>query len=198
MDRIRTLMSRWAALFRRQELDEDLDEELRSHIDFALEENRKRGMPAQQARTAALKEFGGMTQTREDYRQRRGLPFLEVFARDVRYALRQLRHSPGFTLTAIITLALGIRMALGATRSGVVSLVLRSALGQIVAELALGVPAALFAGHLMAGLLFDVSGYDPFAFVGATFVLGVCAGVAGFIPAHRAASIDPTQALRTE
>jgi hypothetical protein len=93
---------------------------------------------------------------------------------------------------------IGIRMALGATRSGVVSLVLRSALGQIVAGLALGIPAALFAGHLMTGLLYGVSGYDPFAFAGAILLLGVCAGVAGFIPAHRAASIEPIQALRTE
>jgi ABC-type antimicrobial peptide transport system permease subunit len=93
---------------------------------------------------------------------------------------------------------IGIRMALGATRSGVVSLVLRSALGQIVAGLALGIPAALFAGHLMTGLLYGVRGYDPFAFAGAILLLGVCAGVAGFIPAHRAASIEPIQALRTE
>jgi macrolide transport system ATP-binding/permease protein len=93
---------------------------------------------------------------------------------------------------------IGIRMALGATRSSVVSMVLRGALGQILAGLALGIPAALFAGHMMAGLLFDVTGYDPFAFVGATFALGVCAGVAGFIPAQRAASIDPMQALRTD
>jgi macrolide transport system ATP-binding/permease protein len=76
--------------------------------------------------------------------------------------------------------------------------VLRGALGQILAGLCLGIPAALFAGHMMASLLFDVSGYDPFALAGATLLLGVCASVAGFIPAHRAASIDPMQALRTE
>jgi predicted lysophospholipase L1 biosynthesis ABC-type transport system permease subunit len=93
---------------------------------------------------------------------------------------------------------IGIRMALGATRSSVVSLVLRGAMGQIVAGLALGIPAALFAGHLMSSLLYGMSGYDPFAFVAATMVLGVCAAVAGFIPARRAATIDPMKALRTE
>ena len=68
----------------------------------------------------------------------------------------------------------------------------------IVAGLALGIPAALFAGHLMSSLLYGMSGYDPFAFVAATMVLGVCAAVAGFIPARRAATIDPMKALRTE
>jgi len=93
---------------------------------------------------------------------------------------------------------IGIRIALGATRSGVVSLVLRNAVGQIAAGLVLGIPAALLAGHLMVTLLYGVSGYDPFAFIGAIVVLGICAAVAGFIPARRAASIDPMKALRSE
>ena len=93
---------------------------------------------------------------------------------------------------------IGIRMALGAARSGVITLVLRGALWPILTGLGLGIPAALFAGHLMTGLLYGVSSYDPVAFVGAIAVLAICATVAGFIPARRAASIDPMQALRTD
>ena len=96
------------------------------------------------------------------------------------------------------TSEIGIRMALGASRSGVVNMILRSALWQILVGLGLGVPAALFAGHLMASLLYAVSGYDPLALLGAILVLAICATVAGFIPARRAASIDPMQALRTD
>ena len=108
MDWIRIFLIRSAALFRSKKLDADLDEELRAHIDLAIEENRERGMSELQARAAALCAFGGLTQIRETYRVQRGLPWLETIARDIHYAIRQLRRSPGFALTAILMLALGI------------------------------------------------------------------------------------------
>ena len=93
---------------------------------------------------------------------------------------------------------IGIRMALGATRPSVVSMVLRGVLVQIGFGLALGIPSALFAGHLMASQLYGIGAYDPLALISATAILALCAAFAGFIPAQRAASIEPMQALRTE
>ena len=93
---------------------------------------------------------------------------------------------------------IGIRMALGATRASVLAMVLRGALWQVLVGLGLGIPAALLAGRLMASQLYGVGSYDPLALAGSTLVLGLCAGAAAFIPARRAASIEPMQALRTE
>jgi macrolide transport system ATP-binding/permease protein len=96
------------------------------------------------------------------------------------------------------TSEIGIRMAMGATRASVVSRVLRGALWQVLIGTALGIPAALYTGHLISSMLYRVSQYDPLVYSGGTVVLGICAAIAGFIPARRAASIDPMHALREE
>jgi predicted permease len=96
------------------------------------------------------------------------------------------------------TSEIGIRMALGATRGSVLGLVMRGALGQVLIGLCLGIPGALYAGYLMKSLLYGVGSYDPWALAGAPLMLLLCALAAGFIPARRAASIEPMRALRTE
>lgn len=96
------------------------------------------------------------------------------------------------------TMEIGVRMALGATRSAVISIVLRGALWQLVIGLALGIPAALLTSRLMDSLLYRVQRRDPLSLLGAVVVLGICATAAAWIPARRAASIDPMRALRAE
>ncbi|MGH9393152.1 MAG: FtsX-like permease family protein, partial [Terriglobales bacterium] len=101
-------------------------------------------------------------------------------------------------LVARRTSEIGLRMALGATRARVVGMVLRGVMLQFAAGLALGIPAALVAGHFMASQLFQVSGTSLQAWSAAAVALAVCALIAGFIPARRAASIDPVRTLRAE
>jgi len=96
------------------------------------------------------------------------------------------------------TSEIGLRMALGANRGDVVALVLRGASWQVGLGLAIGIPAALVSGHLMATQLYGVRTYDPLTLAGAVLVLAAFAAIAGFIPARRAASIEPMHALRTE
>ncbi len=96
------------------------------------------------------------------------------------------------------TSEIGIRMALGATRRSVIEMVMRGALWQILIGLLLGIPASLYAGYLMKVMLYGVDSYDPAAMLGAPLMLVVFAAAAAFIPARRAASIEPMEALRTE
>ncbi|HLJ42031.1 MAG TPA: ABC transporter permease [Candidatus Acidoferrales bacterium] len=104
----RVLIRRVAALFRRRRLDEDLDAELRSHVEMAVEQNVGKGMSPEEARREALRSFGGVEQTKEVYRDRRGLPLIETTLHDVRFGFRMLRRSPGFSILVILCLTLGI------------------------------------------------------------------------------------------
>jgi macrolide transport system ATP-binding/permease protein len=104
----RTLVHRLTATFRRRRLEHDLDEELRSHLEMATEINLNKGMSPEDARREALRSFGGIEQTKELYRDRRGLPFLETAFQDLRFGLRMLRRDPGFSVLAILCLTLGI------------------------------------------------------------------------------------------
>ena len=96
------------------------------------------------------------------------------------------------------TTEIGIRMALGAQRTNVVAIVLRSAMTPIAAGLLIGVPVVLGAGRAIASQLFGVTNYDPLILAAAMAALIASAILAAIIPARRAASIDPLQALRTE
>jgi predicted permease len=104
----RFLASRFFALFRRPELHARVDEELEFHIGMETEENIRRGMAPPDARTAARRTVGNTTQVREDVHRMNTIAFLEETARNFRLSLRTLRRNPGFALTAVLVLALGL------------------------------------------------------------------------------------------
>jgi ABC-type antimicrobial peptide transport system permease subunit len=93
---------------------------------------------------------------------------------------------------------IGIRMALGADRNRVMQLVLRGAFTRVLVGLILGLPLAVGAGKLIAAQLYGVSSWDPVALSVATAALAICSFIAALIPANRAASISPMNALRIE
>jgi len=103
-----TLWTRLAALFSRRQWDRELSEEVEVHLEMRTAELRQQGLDPHAARQTARREFGGVEQMKEAYRDRRGISWIEIVAKDARYGLRGLVRNPAFTLAAVLSLALGI------------------------------------------------------------------------------------------
>src|SRR6266508_4998206 len=102
------LRRRSRALFQKEKLDARMDDAMRSHIEMQTQENIEAGMKPDEARYAALRQFGWIESIKETCRDQRGVSWIENLERDLRYEARQMLKNPGFTTVAVLTLTLGV------------------------------------------------------------------------------------------
>jgi hypothetical protein len=124
---------------------------------------------------------------------------LETIVQDVTYGLRQLRTRPSFSIVAVSTLALGgVRVAFGARPVQVVWVVIRDALWPVTLGLSGGLVGTYFATRLIGSFLFQTTPHDPLTLVVVVAALVLATSLAAWVPARRAAHVDPISALRAE
>src|SRR6266699_417294 len=107
------LLLRLRSLFRRKNVEAELDDELRFHFEKQVSKFIQSGLTPEEAKRRARLEFGGMEQLKEEHRDTRGVNFIETLLQDVRYGLRILGQNPGFTMAAVLAIALGVGMNVG-------------------------------------------------------------------------------------
>jgi hypothetical protein len=189
------LATGFKSLFRRQEVERELDEELASFLESSTANKQKLGMTPEEAWHTALKEMGSRNSVKHQVWSSRWESAFESLVKDIRFGVRGLIYSPGFTAVALMSLALGIG-------ANTLWLVLRESLFLQAAGLAIGLPIALTTARSLATFLkrqlFQVDALDPFAFIAAGAIVCAMTLLAAWIPARRAAKVDPMTALRCD